>query len=231
MELPKAHTGKTGPSLDKEALIDIKFMLENNLYDLHEEKYLNVELPEDWENIDVENDPTLTNEVRNAIRIKKRKEHPYKEAGINLLKQMDDIQKYTTLISSHIVGREKYLNSESGRIHAGYSTFTDTGRCNSFRPNGQNVPATYNDELKIRNFFVPSPGKVLFFIDFSGFELRLMAWRSNDETMINLFNSNGDMHRRTAMTLTGKKEDEITGEERNNAKAGNFGRVIGLMPK
>ena len=227
MKLPIAGMGKTGPSLDKEALIDIKFMLENKLVDLNEEKYLSVKLPNNWQKIDEERDPNLSKEERGAIRIKKREEHPYKEAGIQLLEQMSTIQKYTTLMSSHIVGREKYLNDVSERIHSGYSTFTDTGRCNSFRPNAQNVPRPDNDELEIRKFFVPAPKKIMFFIDFSGFELRLMSWKANDETMINLFNTNGDMHRKTASTLTGKPESEISKEERTSAKAGNFGISYG----
>lgn len=227
MKLPIAGVGKTGPSLDKEALIDIKFMLENKLVDLTEEKYLNVEFPSDWQEIDEERDPNLSKEERGAIRIKKREEHTYKDTAINLLEQMSAIQKYSTLMSTHIVGREKHLNSLTGRIHGGYSTFTDTGRCNSFKPNMQNVPRPDNDELKIRRFFTPKPGKIMFFIDFSGFELRLMAFKANDETMIELFNTNGDMHRRTASTLTGKNESEITKTERTNAKAGNFGISYG----
>ncbi|MFJ5716561.1 DNA polymerase [Neobacillus sp. NPDC093127] len=93
--------------------------------------------------------------------------------------------------------------------------------------NGQNVPRPDNDEFKIRNFFIPKPGKVLFFIDFSGFELRLMTWKSGDEVMTELFNTGGDMHRRTASVMTGKPESEITKKERTDAKAGNFGISYG----
>ncbi|MEB8638314.1 DNA polymerase [Bacillus cereus] len=231
LKIPIAKYGKTGASLDQEALIDMAFMLENKLNDIDEEKYLGVSLPENWENTDPEKDPTLDKLERGAIRIAKREPHPYKEQALEVIDQLKKIQKYTTLLSSHIIGREKYLNFMSGRIHAGYSPFTETGRLNSFNPNGQNVPRPDNDEFKIRNFFVPKPGKILFFIDFSGFELRLMAWKSGDEVMTELFNTGGDMHRRTASVMTGKPEDEIVKKERTDAKAGNFGRVIGLMPK
>jgi len=228
MKLPIANVGKTGPSLDKEALIDIKFMLENKLENLEEEKYLAEEIPENWKEIDPE-DPhlALNTKERKAIRIAQRNPHPYKNEGIALLEQMSVIGTYSTLISSHIVGRERFVNDVSKRIHSGYSTFTDTSRCNSFKPNAQNVPAIYNDKLGIRKFYVPGPGKVMFFIDFSGFELRIMAWKANDETMIELFNTNGDMHKRTAATLTGKDEVDVSSEERNNAKAGNFGISYG----
>lgn len=227
MKLPAAKWGKTGASLDKEGLIDMVFMLENNLLDIDEEKYLAVSLPEGWEDLDPDKDPTLSKDERGAIRIAKREPHPYKEPGLQLLEQLKKIQKYTTLLSSHIKGREKYLNSRSGRIHAGYSTFTETSRTNSFNPNGQNVPRPDNDEFGIRNFFIPAPGKVLFFIDFSGFELRLMAWKSGDEVMTELFRTGGDMHKRTASVMTGKPESEIIKKERTDAKAGNFGISYG----
>lgn len=230
MKLPKILTDKGGISLDKEAIIDIKFMLENKLEDIKEEKYLNVELPEDWESINLENavetSKLSTDQIR-SIRIKTRESHPYQKEGIALLEQMSIIGTYSTLISSHIVGRQKYVNDVSKRIHAGYSTFTDTGRCNSFRPNSQNVPGRFNDRIGIRRFHVPAPGKIMFFIDFSGFELRIMAWKANDETMIELFKTDGDMHRKTASTLTGKPEEEITSEERNDSKPANFGISYG----
>ncbi|MEC3841525.1 bifunctional 3'-5' exonuclease/DNA polymerase [Bacillus amyloliquefaciens] len=235
-KLPAAKwSEKTGAaSLDLEALIDMIFMLENNLEAISEEKYLAVPLPEGWENIDPDAsygkpgfNGEITKDERYAIRIKKRQPHPYKEQGIALLRELMKIQKYSTLLSSHIKGREKHVNRRSGRIHAGYSTFTETGRCNSFNPNGQNVPRLDNDEFGIRNFHVPDKGKVYFLIDFSGFELRLMAWKSGDEVMIDLFSNNGDMHKRTASVMTGKPESEIVKKERSDAKAGNFGIAYG----
>lgn len=234
LPVPKVSEKTGNASLDEEALIDMRFMLENKLESIDEEKYLGVSLPDGWEGIDPDanyGEPGFNGDIskdqRGAIRIQKRAFHPFKDAGIALIEQIMKIQKYTTLISSHIVGRQKFLNPFTDRIHAGYSTFTDTGRLNSFRPNGQNVPRPDNDDFKIRSFFAPKPGKILFFIDFSGFELRLIAWKSKDEVMIDLFNNDGDMHRRTASTLTKKPENEITKIERTNAKAGNFGIAYG----
>lgn len=234
MQLPAAKWGKTGPSLDEEALINMAFMLENKLVAIEEEKYLQVPLPEGWESINVDAaygedgfNGELSKEERGAIKIAQRQPHPYKEQGLRLIQLLKDIQKYSTLLSSHIIGREKYLNEVSGRIHAGYGVWTETSRANSFNPNGQNVPRVDNDVFGIRNFYTASPGKVLFLIDFSGFELRIMAWRAKDGVMIELFNTGGDMHRKTASTLTKKPEDQITKVERTNAKAGNFGISYG----
>ena len=85
-----------------------------------------------------------------------------------------------------------------------------------------------NDVFKIRNFYVPAAGKIMFFIDFSGFELRLMAWKSGDEVMTEIFNSDDpDLHRRTAAEITGKALKDVTKPERNDAKPANFGIAYG----
>jgi len=140
---------------------------------------------------------------------------------------IETVQKLTTLMSTHIDGRIKYLNPVTDRIHAEYSTFTSTGRCNSSKPNQQNTPRPAGDQFKTRNFVYSPEGKILYLVDFSGFELRLMAWASNDATMIELFNNNADLHKATACTMTGKKPEDITKEERTMAKAGNFGICYG----
>lgn len=227
MKLPAAKWGKTGPSLDEEALIDMQFMLENNLVDLSEEKYLALELPGNWETIDVEKDPSLDKQQRGAIRVVQRGPHPYKEKGIELIQLLKNIQKYSTLLSSHIVGREKYVNERTNRIHANYTPWTRTSRLNSSKPNGQNVPNIHNDVFGIRNFYTAAPGKVLFLIDFAGFELRILAWKSGDETMIDIFKNNGDIHRKTGAEITGKPEEEVTKLERRDAKPANFGIAYG----
>lgn len=223
MKVCPARFGKEGPSLDEESIIDMRFMLENSLENLDEEKYLLAELPDEWEARDPDTDPHLDKHQRQLIRIKKRKPHPYRDTAIKLLDLVQSIQTYSTLLSSHIVGRAKYLHEVSGRIHAKYGVWTNTGRCNCFEPNGQNVPRLDNDVFKIRNFYVAKKGKILFFIDFSGFELRLLAWRSGDEVMIEIFSTGGDIHRRTASEIAGKPEDEVTKKERQDAKPANFG--------
>lgn len=233
MKLPAAAWSDLthDPKLDKEAILDMIFMLDNNLNSIEEEEYLAVELPSDWESRDPETDPYLSKDERQAIRIKRRPPHPYKEQGIQLLKTMQKIQKYATLLSSHIDGREKYVHPVTGRIHHNYGVWTETSRCNCYRPNGQNVPRTDHDDLGVRSMYKAGEGKRFFFIDFSGFELRLMAWKcllyANDPTMADIFINNGDIHRRTASRATGKPEAEITKHERSTAKPANFGICYG----
>jgi len=205
LKVPIASTSeKTGkPSLDAEALIDMKFMIEKKLYSLNEEKDMEGYL--------------LTQEIA------ERPELEHKEDALLLLDLIQKVQTCTTLLSSHIVGRQKFVNPITGRIHASYSQWTETGRLNSFHPNGQNVPRADNDQFGIRSFFKTPKGKCMFLIDFSGFELRLMAWASGDEHMTEVFTTgDGDVHRSTAATITGKKREDVTKAERYRAKAPNF---------
>lgn len=229
LKLPAAAwSDKTkDPSLDSNALMDMVFMLENKLADPDEEKYLETDLPEGWETVDPEAPGDLDANQRRRIRIAQRGYHKCKDDGIAFLNAMQKIQKYTTLLSSHIEGREKYVNPVTGRIHAHYEPWTETSRLASSNPNGQNVPRPDNDELGIRNFYKAAEGKVLLLEDESGFELRLTAWASSCDVMLNAFRNHEDLHRKTASTMQGKPESEINKHERNGAKAANFGSVYG----
>jgi DNA polymerase-1 len=178
----------------------------------------------DWETRDVNSDPDFGKDERGAIRVKQRSDYEFKEVALKLIDLIQKVQTCTTLLSSHIEGRRKYINPISRRIHAGYTQWTETGRLNSQNPNQQNVPAPHNDDLKIRKLYVAPPGKVLFLIDFSGFELRILSWRAKDSVKQEIFCNDGDMHRKTAATATGKPESEITDVERKHAKPVNFGR-------
>ena len=222
-----SKTGERSASLDKEALLDMIFMLENKLNTLDEEKYLAVKLPEDWESRDPENDNFLSKDERQAIRIKHREFHPYKTEGIQLLNILQKIQKYATLLSSHIDGREKYLHPRTGRIHHNYGVWTETSRMNCFKPNGQNVPRSDHDELGVRSMYRAEDGKTFFFIDFSGFELRIISWKADEKVLQHIFNTGGDVHRKTASVANKIPESEVTKHQRSSAKPANFGICYG----
>lgn len=237
-------------TLDNPAILNMIFLLENNLENLDEEELLSVPLPDYWPYVNVDKNTIdaglfvnyqglksietistelrkMNSETRKRVRLAQRPPFKYREEGLKLLHLMQNIQRYTTLLSSHIKGREKYLNPVTNRIHAGYTPWTETSRLNSSKPNQQNVPQPSNDAFGIRNLYKAPPGKLLHFTDESGFELRIMAWKSGDKVMLQAFNSTdkivSDLHSKTAMTLTGKQYHEITKPERNMAKAGNFG--------
>jgi len=227
---PASYSDKTNlPSMDYASMLDMIFMLENNLHSLKEEKHLIKDIPKSWVD-QYKNEGErgfMTRQQRAATEIYLREPKPFKEEALQALRAILDIQKAGTLISSHIEGRTKYIHPVTSRIHSGYTLWTETSRLNSSKPNCQNIPRPDNDPFKIRNLYEAPDGKNLILIDYSGFELRIMAWASQDSTMLNLFRNNGDMHRLTASTLTGKPTDEITKEERRDAKAGNFGISYG----
>jgi DNA polymerase I len=202
-------------SMDSESLMDCIFMLENNLLDLDEEKYLGTILPEDFNKLN-------SHQIK-IYDVLNREPHPFKEECLKLLNLIVNTGKYSTLISSHLEGRRKYLNPVTGRIHCSYTPWTETSRTNSSKPNGQNVPRYENDFFNIRSLYRAAENKVLILIDYSGFELRLMAWKSNDENMLSILNNDGDIHTATAMVMTNKKAEDVTKIERSLAKAGNFG--------
>jgi DNA polymerase-1 len=100
-----------------------------------------------------------------------------------------------------------------------------TGRMSSMNPNVQNIPRS------LRRIFKAEEGNVFVIADFSQIELRIAAEYVNDESMIKVFREGRDMHKYTASVLLGKKEEEITKEERQLAKAVNFGLIYGISAK
>jgi DNA polymerase-1 len=100
-----------------------------------------------------------------------------------------------------------------------------TGRMSSMNPNVQNIPRG------LRRIFKAEEGKVFVIADFSQIELRIAAEYVNDESMIRVFREGRDMHKYTASVLLGKKEEEISKEERQLAKAVNFGLIYGISAK
>ena len=116
--------------------------------------------------------------------------------------------------------------SVDSRLHPTFNVDTvRTGRTSCKEPNLQQVPR----DKALRSLFNASPGYVLFECDYSQLELRVACHYSGDRTMLDIYNNNGDIHTRTAQIVTGKQE--VTKEERNRAKAVNFGFLYGMSAK
>jgi len=117
-------------------------------------------------------------------------------------------------------------DESTGRIHSQYRQIgAPTGRMSSSKPNLQNI----TPELRV--LFRPAKGYSMIVADYSQIELRIAAEYTNDEVMINAFKEGKDLHRFTASLITGKPYDEITKEERQLAKAINFGLIYGISPR
>ncbi len=117
---------------------------------------------------------------------------------------------------------------KTGKIHAGFhQTVAATGRLSSADPNLQNIPIKTERGRKIRRAFIPSPGNVLVAADYSQIELRLLAHMSGDKELSRSFNTNEDVHRRTASEIFGVSPESVDDRQRGIAKAINFGLMYG----
>ncbi len=123
------------------------------------------------------------------------------------------------------------LVDESGRLHTTFNQdVTSTGRLSSTNPNLQNIPIRSEMGKKIRKAFIPDDGKVFVGADYSQFELRLAAVLSGDKELIDDFNSGVDIHTKTASEVYGVPIDDVTKNQRRNAKVINFGVLYGMSP-
>ena len=121
------------------------------------------------------------------------------------------------------------VNPQTGRVHTSYhQAVTATGRLSSSEPNLQNIPIRNEEGRRIRQAFIAREGFTVVAADYSQIELRIMAHLSQDQGLINAFTQGKDIHRSTAAEIFGVELDEVTSEQRRNAKAINFGLIYGM---
>ena len=133
------------------------------------------------------------------------------------------------LLATYIDALPKLVNPRTGKIHTTFNqTVTTTGRISSTNPNLQNIPIRTEDGREIRRAFIADPGNLIMSADYSQIELRLMADMSKDPTMVEAFLSGEDIHRSTAAKIYHKTLQEVTDDERRNAKTANFGIIYGI---
>jgi DNA polymerase-1 len=123
------------------------------------------------------------------------------------------------------------VDPADGRLHTSFNQGgAATGRLSSTNPNLQNIPVRTELGRKIRRAFIPEPGWRFVAADYSQVELRILAHLSGDEKLIEAFASGEDVHRRTAAEVLGAPIEAVTPEQRERAKAVNFGIVYGQTP-
>ncbi|MCD8317770.1 MAG: DNA polymerase I [Paraprevotella sp.] len=133
------------------------------------------------------------------------------------------------LLGTYIDALPKLINPETGHIHTSFNqTITATGRLSSSNPNLQNIPVRNEEGKEIRKAFIPEPGCEFFSADYSQIELRIMAHLSGDPHMIEAFREGYDIHAATAAKIYKKPMEEVTREERSEAKTANFGIIYGI---
>ncbi len=133
------------------------------------------------------------------------------------------------LQSTYVEGLQKVIK-EDGKIHTRYTqTLTQTGRLSSINPNLQNIPIRLEEGRRIRKAFTASePGWMLYAVDYSQIELRIMSHMSQDEKMLQAFLEDEDIHTSTAANVFRVAKEDVTSLMRRQAKAVNFGIIYGI---
>lgn len=140
-----------------------------------------------------------------------------------------DHRTLSKLRSTYTEKLPQQINETTGRVHTSYhQAVTATGRLSSSDPNLQNIPVRRPEGRRIRKAFIAPPGCLILAADYSQIELRIMAHFSGDDSLLQAFSRNADVHRHTAAEVFGIKEDAVTQDQRRSAKAINFGLIYGM---
>lgn len=232
-----AYIEKAGVRIDESVLNDYASVLKEQVADLEKEIHelagveFNIASP-------LQVGEILFDRLKLDEKAKKTKGGRYSTSEDTLLKLKDknpivgkilDVRGLRKLLSTYVEALPLLINPVTGRIHTTYNqTVTATGRLSSANPNMQNIPVRSDEGREIRKAFIPAEGNVFFSADYSQIELRLVADLSGDETMVNAFINNADIHTLTASRIYHKKQEEVTTDQRRKAKTANFGILYGI---
>ena len=146
---------------------------------------------------------------------------------IELIEQTRELAK---LKNTYVDALPKLVD-KNYRLHTTFNQdVVSTGRLSSTHPNLQNIPIRSTLGKKIRNAFIADEDNILVSADYSQFELRLAAIMAGDEDLINDFNNDIDIHTKTASDVYKIPMDQVTSNQRRNAKVINFGVLYGMSP-
>jgi len=140
-----------------------------------------------------------------------------------------EYRELAKLQSTYLEALPKLVNQKTGRVHTSFNqVVTATGRLSSSDPNLQNIPIRTETGRRIRNAFIAEKGNKILAADYSQIELRIIASLAEDEKMIQSFKNNEDIHKRTAADIHNIELDEVTKQQRYEAKEVNFGILYGM---
>ena len=147
-----------------------------------------------------------------------------------IIRDIQEYRQYKKLQSTYVDALPNEINPKTNRIHTIYAqAVAATGRLSSNNPNLQNIPIRTERGKEVRKAFVPrDENHVLLAADYSQIELRIIAALSEEETMIEAFKNGEDIHASTAAKVFNVSIDEVTREQRSNAKTVNFGIIYGV---
>ncbi|MEO9570117.1 MAG: DNA polymerase I [Polaribacter sp.] len=152
------------------------------------------------------------------------------EKDHQIIRDIKAYRQYKKLQSTYVDALPNEVNPKTGRIHTEYmQAVAATGRLSSNNPNLQNIPIRTERGKEVRKSFIPKDeNHVLLAADYSQIELRIIAALSEEETMIEAFKNGEDIHASTAAKVFDVPLDEVTREQRSNAKTVNFGIIYGV---
>lgn len=141
-----------------------------------------------------------------------------------------EYRQFKKLQSTYVDALPNEINPNTGRVHTAYAqAVAATGRLSSTNPNLQNIPIRTERGKQVRKAFIPrDQNHVLLAADYSQIELRIIAALSEEETMIEAFKNGEDIHASTAAKVFNVPLNEVTREQRSNAKTVNFGIIYGV---
>lgn len=140
-----------------------------------------------------------------------------------------EYREYSKLKSTYVDALPEQVNPDTGRVHTSYNqTGSVTGRIASSDPNLQNIPIRSELGRQVRKAFISSPGKSLIAVDYSQIELRVAAHMSGDRAMLDAFREDQDIHTATAAAIYNLAIEDVSEDQRRDAKAINFGLIYGM---
>ena len=147
-----------------------------------------------------------------------------------IIRDVLEFRQYKKLQSTYVDALPNEINPKTNRIHTVYAqAVAATGRLSSNNPNLQNIPIRTERGREVRKAFIPrDENYVLLAADYSQIELRIIAALSEEETMMNAFKNGEDIHASTAARVFNVPLEEVTREQRSNAKTVNFGIIYGV---
>lgn len=165
---------------------------------------------------------TATGQYSTSESILEKIEHPLAE----VILEHRGLAKLKNTYTDRLVEQS---HDTTHRVHTSYhQALTTTGRLSSTDPNLQNIPIRTPIGRQIRKAFIAPEGRVLLAADYSQIELRLMAHFSQDDALVHAFQQGQDVHRRTASEVLGIAIEDVTNDQRRQAKAVNFGLLYGM---
>jgi DNA polymerase-1 len=145
-----------------------------------------------------------------------------------IIKEIIEYRKLVKLKSTYLDALPPLINEKTGRIHASFNQcVTATGRLSSTDPNMQNIPIRGDEGHLIRRGFVARKGCKILSADYSQIELRLLAHVTGDETLVNAYKNDDDIHIKTASLIYDVSTEDVTDEMRSSAKTINFAVIYG----